>query len=161
MLSSRHHENKFYVTTTLVFDGAPQDSASRWDNVRAIILPLALSVYISHIASFILQLLFATTNVSSPSSWSDPIHFSFEGYDTSLFFDTSESTSIDPHTGNATKSNKTRVYVQGSHAWRVFPAIQQFEIDLKTGESLSGKPRTIWEGTGGLVSLFGLKCIAV
>ena len=42
----------------------------------------------------------------------------------------------------------------GSHAWRVFPAIQLFEIDLDTGESLSGEPRTIWEGTGGFVRSF-------
>ena len=44
----------------------------------------------------------------------------------------------------------------GSHAWRVFPAIQLFEIDLETGESLSGEPRTIWEGTGGFVRFFVL-----
>ena len=29
----RHHDGVFYVTTTLVFDGAPQLSPSRWDNV--------------------------------------------------------------------------------------------------------------------------------
>ena len=44
----------------------------------------------------------------------------------------------------------------GSHAWRVFPAIQLFEIDLETGESLSGEPKTIWEGTGGFVRSFVL-----
>ena len=59
----------------------------------------------------------------------------FEGYDTSLFWDDDDT-----------------AYVQGSHAWRVFPAIQQFQIDLKTGKSLSGPPVTIWNGTGGLVS---------
>lgn len=30
----REHKSIFYVTSTLVFDGAPQLSPSRWDNVR-------------------------------------------------------------------------------------------------------------------------------
>ena len=41
-------------------------------------------------------------------------------------------------------------YVQGSHAWHVFPAIQQFKIDVNTGEALS-EPIILWNGTGGLV----------
>lgn len=68
------------------------------------------------------------------NGWSDPIVFDFQGYDTSLFWD-----------------DDGKVYVQGSHYWRIFPAIQQFEIDLATGASLSGDPVTIWTGTGGMV----------
>lgn len=29
----REHEGTFYITSTLVFDGEPQTSPSRWDNV--------------------------------------------------------------------------------------------------------------------------------
>ncbi|TDL23067.1 hypothetical protein BD410DRAFT_859486 [Rickenella mellea] len=62
-----------------------------------------------------------------------PIRFTFTGYDTSLFWD-----------------DDGKVYVQGSHYWRIFPAVQQFQIDLKTGASLNGDPVTIWNGTGGM-----------
>lgn len=71
------------------------------------------------------------------NGWSDPVHFTFEGYDTSLFWD-------DDVDG--------KVYVQGSHAWQVFPAIQSFEIDLNTGRNLS-EIITLWTGTGGLVNI--------
>ncbi|TFK73257.1 hypothetical protein BDN72DRAFT_762060 [Pluteus cervinus] len=108
----RHTNGTFYVTTTLVFDGAPFDDPSRWKNV-----------------------LFTTDDIyaQNGNGWSDPIFFDFPGYDTSLFWD-----------------DDGKVYVQGSHAWRVFPAIQQYEIDIKTGASLSGDPVTLWTGTGGL-----------
>lgn len=83
------------------------------------------------------QMIFTTKDpfIQNGNGWSDPVHFSFDGYDTSLFWDEDE-----------------RVYVQGSHSWRVFPAIEQFEIDLATGKSVSGDPDIIWNGTGGLVS---------
>lgn len=32
----REHKKKFYVTTTLVFDGAPQTAPSRWENVQSL-----------------------------------------------------------------------------------------------------------------------------
>ena len=34
MNHKRHHEDKFYVTTTLVFDGDIYNAPERWDNVR-------------------------------------------------------------------------------------------------------------------------------
>ncbi|KAI0658703.1 glycosyl hydrolase [Cubamyces menziesii] len=107
----RHHEGMFYVTTTLVFDGAPPLSPSRWDN-----------------------LIFNTTDIwaNNGNGWSDPVHFTFQGYDTSLFWD-----------------DDGTVYVQGSHAWHVFPAIEQFKIDVRTGKNLS-EPIILWNGTGGL-----------
>jgi beta-xylosidase len=43
--------------------------------------------------------------------------------------------------------------VVGSHYWRIFPAIQAFEIDIETGANLSGRNFTLWNGTGGLVGL--------
>lgn len=84
----------------------------------------------------ILQLIFHTKDIfaNNGNSWSDPVHFNFTGYDTSLFWDDDGS-----------------IWVQGSHAYHVFPAIQQFRIDLNTGRSLSGEPQTMWTGTGGLV----------
>ncbi|GJE90826.1 glycoside hydrolase family 43 protein [Phanerochaete sordida] len=107
----RHHDGVFYVTSTLVFDGAPQLDPTRWDN-----------------------LIFTTTDIwaNNGNGWSDPVHFTFQGYDTSLFWD-DDGTS----------------YVQGSHAWHVFPAIEQFKIDVKTGANLS-EPVILWNGTGGL-----------
>ena len=89
------------------------------------------------------KVLFTTNDIyaKNGNGWSDPIFFDFPGYDTSLFWD-----------------DDGKVYVQGSHAWRVFPAIQQYEIDLKTGASLSGDLVTLWEGTGGLVRMLVL-CI--
>ncbi|EJD08129.1 uncharacterized protein FOMMEDRAFT_101564 [Fomitiporia mediterranea MF3/22] len=108
----RHHEGAFYVTTTLVKDFEPLDSLARWDN-----------------------LIFTTKDIfaNNGNGWSDPVHFTFQGYDTSLFWDDDGTT-----------------YVQGSHYWRIFPAIQQFVIDVTTGESLSRDPVTIWNGTGGM-----------
>ena len=67
------------------------------------------------------------------NGWSDPVHFTFEGYDTSLFWD-----------------DDGTAYVQGSHAWHVFPAIEQFAIDVTTGQNLT-EPIILWNGTGGLV----------
>lgn len=66
------------------------------------------------------------------NGWSDPVFFDFQGYDTSVFWD-----------------DDGKTYMQGSHYWRVFPAIQQFEIDLATGKNLT-EPITIWNGTGGM-----------
>ena len=83
-------------------------------------------------------MIFSTKDIFAQdgNGWSDPIHFTFEGYDTSLFWD-----------------DDGRVYVQGSHAWRVYPAIEMFEIDLTSGKSLSGDPVILWNGTGGEVRL--------
>ncbi|THG97986.1 hypothetical protein EW145_g7505 [Phellinidium pouzarii] len=115
----RYHDGIFYVTTTLVKDYEPVDSTEQWDNVSHFFLsPLFI---------------FADIFANNGNGWSDPVHFTFQGYDTSLFWD-----------------NDGTVYVQGSHYWRVYPAIQQFAIDLKTGKSLSGNPVTLWNGTGGL-----------
>ncbi|EJD08131.1 uncharacterized protein FOMMEDRAFT_101567 [Fomitiporia mediterranea MF3/22] len=107
----RHREGTFYVTTTLVMDSEPEDSPALWDN-----------------------LLFTTKDIfaNNGNGWSDPVHFSFQGYDTSLFWD-----------------DDGTPYIQGSHYWRIFPGIQLFAIDLATGESVSGEPVTLWAGTGG------------
>ncbi|KAI0061878.1 arabinofuranosidase [Artomyces pyxidatus] len=77
--------------------------------------------------------IFTTSNPFAADAWSDPIPFYFPGYDTSLFWD-----------------DDGKVWVQGSHAWQIYPQIQQYQIDLTTGESLSGEPQMMWNGTGGL-----------
>ncbi|KAF8590711.1 glycoside hydrolase family 43 protein [Ramaria rubella] len=105
--SLRFHEGTFWVVTTLVYDHLPQDDAARWDNM-----------------------IYKTTNPYS-NSWSDPVHFTFEGYDTSPFWASNGDT-----------------YVQGSHAWQVRPVIQGFIIDLDTGAM--GTIMDLWNGTGGL-----------
>lgn len=131
ILPLRHNEGTFYVTTTLVLDGGPTiTNPARWNNV---IIFTSIEFY-SYKHN--LQVIFTNDDIwaNEGNGWSDPIHFNFSGYDTSLFWD-----------------DDGKVYVQGSHYWRIFPAIQQFEIDLHTGASLSGDPVTLWNGTGGLV----------
>lgn len=82
------------------------------------------------------QVIFTNKDIwaNNGNGWSDPVFFDFQGYDTSVFWD-----------------DDGKTYMQGSHYWRVFPAIQQFEIDLDTGKNLT-EPVTIWNGTGGMVS---------
>ncbi|EXJ62389.1 hypothetical protein A1O7_02823 [Cladophialophora yegresii CBS 114405] len=105
----RYHEGTFFVMTTLVFDDQPQTNFSRWDNI-----------------------VFHSMNPFDSSSWSDPVHFNFTGYDTSPYW----------------LSNGT-VLVTGSHPWQVQPGITQTTIDLTTGE-VGANFRYIWNGTGGL-----------
>ncbi|KAG9121045.1 hypothetical protein FRC07_003163, partial [Ceratobasidium sp. 392] len=77
------------------------------------------------------NIIWKTTDPHARDAWSDGVGFSFPGYDTSLFWD-----------------EDGRVYIQGSTYWRVREGISQVELDLETGESLSGEPREIWLGTG-------------
>lgn len=65
-------------------------------------------------------------------NWSDPVNFAFNGIDPSIFFE-----------------DDGRVFVQGSAAPGPYTKINQFQIDLETGEKLS-EERTIWTGTGGV-----------
>lgn len=104
----RYHEGTFYILSTLVFDDQPQTNFSRWEN-------------------FVL----ASTDPFNSSSWSDPVHFDFVGYDTSPFWDDDGTT-----------------YVTGSHPWEVQPGINQAPINLTSGEV--GEVVNIWNGTGGL-----------
>ncbi|KAJ6618881.1 xylosidase : arab-like proteininofuranosidase [Mycena sp. CBHHK59/15] len=102
----RYHRGEFFILTTLVYDKMPINVTSRWDNV-----------------------IFRTENPYA--AWSDPVHFSFDGYDTSPFWH---------EDGN--------VYVQGAHPWQVSPHIDQIKLNLDTGEATEQIP--IWNGTGGL-----------
>ncbi|KAK0100402.1 hypothetical protein ONS95_008354 [Cadophora gregata] len=75
--------------------------------------------------------------------WSKPIQIDFHGIDPSLFFD----------------PNNDKVYFQGTMFPErpadgelpegVLPQIVQMEIDVKTGESLSGKPKPLVKAHGG------------
>ncbi|KAF2228993.1 glycoside hydrolase family 43 protein [Viridothelium virens] len=104
----RFHNGTFYITTTLVFDDQPQTNLSRWYNI-----------------------LLSSNNPYNESSWTDPIHFDFVGYDTSLFWDSDGS-----------------VYVTGSHPYNLQPGINQAPISLTTGAV--GSITNVWNGTGGL-----------
>lgn len=105
----RYHDGTFYIMTTLVFDEAAPDNSSRWDNM-----------------------VFHSNNPFSSSSWSDPVHFDFVGYDTSPWW-----------------ADNGTVYVTGSHPWKVAPGITQTTINLTTGE-VAEDLHLIWNGTGGL-----------
>ncbi|THW74859.1 glycoside hydrolase family 43 protein, partial [Aureobasidium pullulans] len=74
----RYHDDTFWLVTTLVFDNKTQNDSSRWDNI-----------------------IFKTQNPYNQSSWSIPVHFPFEGYDTSPFWD-----------------DDGKTYMTGSHAYR-------------------------------------------
>ncbi|KAJ7161505.1 glycosyl hydrolase [Mycena crocata] len=104
----RYHDGEFFILTTLVFDKMPIDDTARWDNI-----------------------IFRTKNPYAANAWSDPLHFSFDGYDTSPFW-----------------HKDGTVYVHGAHPWQVSPHIDQIKLNLDTGEATEQVP--IWNGTGGL-----------
>ncbi|KAI1175626.1 glycosyl hydrolase [Nemania sp. FL0916] len=107
--SIRYDDKKktFWVVTTLVDDDRPDADPTRWDNV-----------------------IFQAKNPYSPQSWSIATQFTFQGYDTSPFWDVDGKT-----------------YIVGAHAWRVAPGIMLAEADLNTGKL--GEWKTIWQGSGG------------
>ncbi|OGM49406.1 xylosidase : arabinofuranosidase [Aspergillus bombycis] len=105
---SGHGGGRFWISTTLVFDDLPSDDESRWDN-------------------FVIS----TDDPFDSDSWTDPVHFDFGGYDTSLFWD-----------------DDGQVYVTGSHEYKVWPGIQTATINLQTGDT--GPWTNPWNGTGGL-----------
>ncbi|KAJ7137758.1 arabinofuranosidase [Mycena epipterygia] len=104
----RYHDDEFFILTTLVFDKMLINDTTRWDNI-----------------------ILRTKNPYAADAWSDPVHFTFDGYDTSPFW-----------------HEDGTVYVQGSHPWEVSPHIDQMQLNLDTGEATEQLP--IWNGTGGL-----------
>jgi beta-xylosidase len=101
----RYHDGLFYLFTTLVHEDLPLNASSRWDNF------------------------FITSNDPyKSSSWSEPIHFRFTGYDPSVFWD-----------------QNNQAYITGAHAWQISPGINQATINLKTGRV--GDVINIWNGT--------------
>ncbi|KAJ7217123.1 arabinofuranosidase [Mycena pura] len=104
----RYHDGEFFILTTLVFDKMPINDTARWNNI-----------------------IFRTKNPYMADAWSDPVHFRFDGYDSSPFW-----------------HEDGTVYVQGSHPWEVSPHIDQIKLNLETGEATEQTP--LWNGTGGL-----------
>ncbi|KAI8626432.1 glycoside hydrolase family 43 protein [Xylariaceae sp. FL1651] len=103
----RYNEGTFWLVTTLVDDDRANNDATRWDNI-----------------------IFKSENPFNPYTWSEAVHFDFEGYDTSPVWDVGGKT-----------------YIIGAHAWRVYPGILIAEANLNTGKV--GNWTTIWNGTGG------------
>ncbi|KAI0829145.1 glycoside hydrolase family 43 protein [Hypoxylon sp. FL0890] len=103
----RFNEGTFWLVTTLVDDDRAAEDSSRWDNI-----------------------IFKSDSPYDPSTWTEAVHFEFEGYDTSPVWDSDGKT-----------------YIVGGHAWRVFPGILLAEVNLETGEV--GGWKSIWNGTGG------------
>ncbi|KAK7442923.1 xylosidase arabinofuranosidase [Colletotrichum acutatum] len=103
----RFRNGTFFLTSTLVLDYLPVNDSSRWRN-------------------FILT----TTDPYNSLSWSQPLFFEANGYDSSLFWDSDGQT-----------------YVTWAGYPDVLPGIFQAVIDLKTGEI--GQALNIWNGTGG------------
>ncbi|KAK2767540.1 hypothetical protein FQN54_003697 [Arachnomyces sp. PD_36] len=95
--------------TTLVHDKKPITDSTRWDNI-----------------------ILKTGDPFESSSWSNPVHFNFTGYDPSPFW-----------------HEDGTVFVTGAHPWQTLPGIFQTTIDLETGE-VGEDPIKIWNGTGGL-----------
>ncbi|CAI6100968.1 unnamed protein product [Clonostachys chloroleuca] len=65
------------------------------------------------------------------SMWSDPVYFDFDGIDPSITFDNG------------------KVFIQGSAAPGPATRINNFQIDIETGQRLSPE-RCIWTGMGGV-----------
>ncbi|KAF2733436.1 xylosidase : arab-like proteininofuranosidase [Polyplosphaeria fusca] len=105
----RRHNGTYYLVTTLVHDKRAPDDPTRWDNI-----------------------IFQTVDLWNSSAWSDAIHFPFEGYDTSPWWD-----------GDGTS------YIVGSHAHRVEPGIHLAKVDLDKGV-VQEDWTNLWNGTGGL-----------
>ncbi|KAJ4295222.1 hypothetical protein N0V90_007233 [Kalmusia sp. IMI 367209] len=105
----RLRNGTWYVVTTMVHDKKAADDPTRWRNI-----------------------IFSTQNIWNESSWSDAVHFDFEGYDTSPFWD-DDGTS----------------YIVGSHAYKVEPGNHLAKVDLETGK-LRSNWTNLWSGTGGL-----------
>ncbi|RYO99991.1 hypothetical protein DL763_001122 [Monosporascus cannonballus] len=117
----RYRDETFWLVTTLVDDDRAADDASRWDNTE--------------------QVIFEAADPYDPASWSNAVHFDFEGYDTEPFWDVDGKS-----------------YITGAHAWKVGPRIELAEANLGTGEI--GEWRTIWNGTGGLARGTGIDHMA-
>ena len=77
--------------------------------------------------------MFKSTNPFESSSWSDAVHFTFEGYDTSPFW-----------------ADDGKTYIVGAHAWQIERMIMGFELDFNTGEII-GDIHNLWAGMGGIV----------
>lgn len=103
----RFHDGTFYLLSTLVNQQLPRTNDSRWDN-------------------FILT----TTDPYSSDSWSDPVHFSFPGFDPSPFWD-----------------DDGKTYVSGAHTAAYYPGVMHAPLDFETGEI--GDIIMPWNGTGG------------
>ncbi|KAF3061226.1 Non-reducing end alpha-L-arabinofuranosidase BoGH43A [Daldinia childiae] len=103
----RFRDGIFYLMTTLVNQQLPRVNDSRWDNF-----------------------LVTTEDPYSSEAWSDPIHFSFPGFDPSPFWDDDGTT-----------------YVSGAHTAAYYPGIMHAPLDLETGEI--GNILMPWNGTGG------------
>ncbi|KAF4982483.1 hypothetical protein FZEAL_1908 [Fusarium zealandicum] len=103
----RFHDGTFYLMSTLVNQQLPRVNDSRWDN-------------------FIMT----TQDPYSSDSWSDPVHFSFPGFDPSPFWDDDGTT-----------------WVSGAHTAAYYPGVMHAPLDFETGEI--GKISMPWNGTGG------------
>ncbi|KAI1401582.1 beta-xylosidase [Hypoxylon fuscum] len=103
----RFREGIFYLMTTLVNQQLPRQNDSRWDNF-----------------------LVTTEDPYSSEAWSEPVHFSFPGFDPSPFWD-----------------DDGKTYVSGAHTAAYYPGIMHAPLDLETGEV--GDIIMPWNGTGG------------
>ncbi|UPL04236.1 hypothetical protein LCI18_015170 [Fusarium solani-melongenae] len=103
----RFHQGTFYLMSTLVNQQLPRVNDSRWDN-------------------FIMT----TADPYSSDAWSDPVHFSFPGFDPSPFWDDDGST-----------------WVAGAHTAAYYPGVMHAPLNFETGEI--GDIIMPWNGTGG------------
>jgi beta-xylosidase len=106
----RNHNNTFYIVCTNVVNVSKSEGGKESETQNFII---------------------STTDIYA-NAWSDPISFSFNGIDPSLFFD---------HDGKA--------YLVGSRSPGPKTKIVCFEIDVETGKKLS-EEKELWHGTGGI-----------
>lgn len=103
----RYREGTFYLMTTLVNQQLPRTNDSRWDNF-----------------------LLTSDDPYNSDAWSDPVHFSFPGFDPSPFWDDDGST-----------------WVSGAHTAAYYPGVMHTPLDFVTGEI--GEIIMPWNGTGG------------
>ncbi|KNG44031.1 glycoside hydrolase family 43 protein [Stemphylium lycopersici] len=107
----RHHNGTFYIVCTNIVH---PDATSPFKEATA--------------QNFIIS----STDIHA-NKWSDPVPFTFNGIDPSLFFD--------PFSAKA--------YLCGSKSPGPMTKTTLFEIDVNTGEKLS-EEKQLWHGTGGV-----------
>ncbi|KAI9148347.1 Non-reducing end alpha-L-arabinofuranosidase BoGH43A [Paramyrothecium foliicola] len=103
----RFHQGTFYLMCTLVNQQLPRTNDSRWDNF-----------------------LITSKDPYSSEAWSDPVHFSFPGFDPSPFWDDDGTT-----------------WVSGAHTAAYYPGVMHAPLNFETGEI--GDIIMPWNGTGG------------
>ncbi|PVH77372.1 glycoside hydrolase family 43 protein [Cadophora sp. DSE1049] len=129
-------DDTFYLTWTHIANGLHSTSQLSLLNANTDVFPISPTTPLYATQGLLAPTIRYHDAPITPSSFSEPIYFDFQGIDPSLFFDPSSS----------------RAYIQDSH--RAGPvhdpqcSIRQFEVEISSGKPLSPL-RKLWRGIKG------------